>query len=159
MYDYILYNLVHLFMELKSMTPPFQFNTLNVFSVLTGEFTGIKVLATVTVSVAMVLAALAVYLCLNRNRQSWNGKGDYKNISFKYLSALITMNSEYENIHYFILKSLCLSCHTFQGSLFFPDQGEYNLRMDVSQNQCPVIFNNPCFGKNIYWFISYSLPF
>eukprot|EP00064_Thunnus_orientalis_P004279 superscaffoldBa00000385_g4290 len=38
-----------------------------------GEFTGMKVLATVTVSVAMVLAALAVYLCLNRSRQSWNG--------------------------------------------------------------------------------------
>ncbi|XP_033488208.1 uncharacterized protein LOC117260332 isoform X2 [Epinephelus lanceolatus] len=40
-----------------------------------GEFTGIKVLATVTVAVAMVLAALAVYLCLNRNRLSWNDKG------------------------------------------------------------------------------------
>lgn len=43
-----------------------------------GEFTGIKVLAAVTVVVAAVLAALAVYLCLNRNRQNWNGKGDYK---------------------------------------------------------------------------------
>ncbi|CAK6968126.1 uncharacterized protein LOC122983658 isoform X1 [Scomber scombrus] len=41
-----------------------------------GEFTGIKVLATVTVSVAVVLAALAVYLCLNRSKQSWNGKGE-----------------------------------------------------------------------------------
>ncbi|XP_032365773.1 uncharacterized protein LOC116683438 [Etheostoma spectabile] len=41
-----------------------------------GEFTGIKVLATVTVAVAMVLAALAVYLCLNRSRQSWNEKGE-----------------------------------------------------------------------------------
>ncbi|XP_042269347.1 uncharacterized protein LOC121898389 isoform X1 [Thunnus maccoyii] len=41
-----------------------------------GEFTGMKVLATVTVSVAMVLAALAVYLCLNRSRQNWNGKGE-----------------------------------------------------------------------------------
>ncbi|XP_042343092.1 uncharacterized protein LOC121943597 [Plectropomus leopardus] len=40
-----------------------------------GEFTGIKVLATVTVAVAMVLAALAVYLCLNRSRQSWDDKG------------------------------------------------------------------------------------
>lgn len=48
------------------------------FSILTAEFTGIKVLATVTVAVAMVLAALAVYLCLIRNRQSWNCKGDYK---------------------------------------------------------------------------------
>lgn len=45
---------------------------------LTGEFTGIKVLAAVTVAVAMVLAALAAYLCLNRSRQNWNGKGDYK---------------------------------------------------------------------------------
>ncbi|TDH14927.1 hypothetical protein EPR50_G00025940 [Perca flavescens] len=41
-----------------------------------GEFTGIKVLATVTVAVATVLAALAVYLCLNRSRQSWNDKGE-----------------------------------------------------------------------------------
>ncbi|XP_026233260.1 uncharacterized protein LOC113173882 isoform X2 [Anabas testudineus] len=39
-----------------------------------GEFTGIKVLATVTVAVATVLAALAVYLCLSRNRRSWNGE-------------------------------------------------------------------------------------
>ncbi|XP_017284470.1 uncharacterized protein LOC108243513 isoform X2 [Kryptolebias marmoratus] len=38
-----------------------------------GEFTGIKVLAAVTVTVALVLAALAVYLCVNRNRQYWNG--------------------------------------------------------------------------------------
>lgn len=48
---------------------------------LTGEFTGIKVLATVTLAVAIVLAALAVYLCLNRSRQSWNCKGDYYTIS------------------------------------------------------------------------------
>ncbi|KAG7238703.1 hypothetical protein INR49_031219 [Caranx melampygus] len=41
-----------------------------------GEFTGIKVLATVSVAVAMVLAALAVYLCLNWNRQSCNSKGE-----------------------------------------------------------------------------------
>ncbi|XP_040902798.1 uncharacterized protein LOC121187565 isoform X2 [Toxotes jaculatrix] len=39
-----------------------------------GEFTGIKVLAAVTVAVAMVLAVLAAYLCLNRSRQSWNGE-------------------------------------------------------------------------------------
>ncbi|XP_039985884.1 uncharacterized protein LOC120791522 isoform X2 [Xiphias gladius] len=39
-----------------------------------GEFTGIKILATVTVAVAMVLAALAAYLCLNRSRQSWHGE-------------------------------------------------------------------------------------
>ena len=44
--------------------------------ILTEEFTGIKVLATVTVAVAMVLAALAVFLCLNWSRQ--NCKGDYK---------------------------------------------------------------------------------
>ncbi|XP_070685964.1 uncharacterized protein [Pempheris klunzingeri] len=41
-----------------------------------GEFDGIKVLASVTVAVAMVLAALAIYLCLNRSRQSWNCKGE-----------------------------------------------------------------------------------
>ncbi|XP_041797211.1 uncharacterized protein LOC121609604 isoform X2 [Chelmon rostratus] len=39
-----------------------------------GELSGIKVLATVTVTVAMVLAALAVYLCLSR--QSCNCKGE-----------------------------------------------------------------------------------
>ncbi|KAM9319080.1 uncharacterized protein KZ484_023380 isoform 6-T6 [Pholidichthys leucotaenia] len=39
-----------------------------------GGFTGIKVLASVTVVVALVLAALAIYLCLNRH--SWNGKGE-----------------------------------------------------------------------------------
>ncbi|XP_076002035.1 uncharacterized protein LOC142995037 isoform X2 [Genypterus blacodes] len=37
-----------------------------------GDLTGIKVLATVTIVVAIVLAALAVHLCVNRNRQSWN---------------------------------------------------------------------------------------
>ncbi|XP_054459966.1 uncharacterized protein LOC129095517 [Anoplopoma fimbria] len=41
-----------------------------------GEFTGIKVLATVTVAVATVLAALAVYLCLSWNRRSRNDKGE-----------------------------------------------------------------------------------
>lgn len=40
------------------------------------ELTGIKVLATVTVAVATVLAALAAYLCLKRNRQSWNCKDE-----------------------------------------------------------------------------------
>ncbi|XP_028276331.1 uncharacterized protein LOC114445458 [Parambassis ranga] len=41
-----------------------------------GEFTGIKVLASVTVIVAIALATLAVYLCVNRNRQNWNGKDE-----------------------------------------------------------------------------------
>ncbi|XP_051252670.1 uncharacterized protein LOC127361797 [Dicentrarchus labrax] len=41
-----------------------------------GEFTGIKVLAAVTVAVATVLAALAVYLCLSRGKQSCNCKGE-----------------------------------------------------------------------------------
>ncbi|XP_034459824.1 uncharacterized protein LOC117772638 [Hippoglossus hippoglossus] len=41
-----------------------------------GEFTGIKVLVTVTVAVAMILAALAAYLCVNQIRQSWNDKGE-----------------------------------------------------------------------------------
>ncbi|KAF7668980.1 hypothetical protein LDENG_00271760 [Lucifuga dentata] len=41
-----------------------------------GDITGIKVLATVTIAVAIGLAALAIYLCVNRNRQSWNGKGE-----------------------------------------------------------------------------------
>ncbi|XP_056140084.1 uncharacterized protein LOC130116156 [Lampris incognitus] len=40
-----------------------------------GEFTGIKVLAAVTVVVAVVLAVLTVSLCMNRSRQSRNGKG------------------------------------------------------------------------------------
>lgn len=40
-----------------------------------GEFNGMRVLAAVTVAVAIVLAALAIYLCLNCSRQSWNGKG------------------------------------------------------------------------------------
>ncbi|XP_054598669.1 uncharacterized protein [Nothobranchius furzeri] len=35
---------------------------------------GIKVLASVTVMVAVVLAALAIYLCVNRNRQNCNGE-------------------------------------------------------------------------------------
>ncbi|XP_026153691.1 uncharacterized protein LOC113124794 [Mastacembelus armatus] len=41
-----------------------------------GEFVGIKVLAAVTVAVAMVLSALAAYLCLHQNRQRWSGKGE-----------------------------------------------------------------------------------
>lgn len=55
---------------------------------LTGEFTGIKVLATVSVAVALVLAALAVYLCFNRNRQNWNGKGDHKILHCEHTPAL-----------------------------------------------------------------------
>ncbi|KAL3057335.1 hypothetical protein OYC64_007752 [Pagothenia borchgrevinki] len=43
---------------------------------LLGEFTGIKVLAIVTVAVATVLAALAIFLCLNQNRQCWTDKGE-----------------------------------------------------------------------------------
>ncbi|XP_058490516.1 uncharacterized protein LOC131462949 isoform X2 [Solea solea] len=44
---------------------------------LSGEtFTGMKVLATVTVAVALLLAALAAYLCLNRNKQSRHSKGE-----------------------------------------------------------------------------------
>ncbi|KAK5929337.1 hypothetical protein CgunFtcFv8_010575 [Champsocephalus gunnari] len=43
---------------------------------LLGEFAGIKVLAIVTVAVATVLAALAIFLCLNRNRQCWTDKGE-----------------------------------------------------------------------------------
>lgn len=39
--------------------------------------TGIKVLATVTIAVAMVLAILAVYLCMSRKRQRRSVKGDY----------------------------------------------------------------------------------
>lgn len=49
---------------------------------LTGELSGIKVLATVTVTVAMVLAALAVYLCLSR--QSCNCKGNYKMLHYEH---------------------------------------------------------------------------
>ncbi|CAB1443710.1 unnamed protein product [Pleuronectes platessa] len=41
-----------------------------------GEFTGIKVLVTVTVAVAIILAALAAYLFVNQIRQSWNDKGE-----------------------------------------------------------------------------------
>ncbi|XP_010727939.3 uncharacterized protein LOC104918024 isoform X1 [Larimichthys crocea] len=41
-----------------------------------GEFIGIKVLATVTVAVATVLAALAIYLWLSRSKQCWNCKGE-----------------------------------------------------------------------------------
>ncbi|XP_038155554.1 uncharacterized protein LOC119792819 isoform X1 [Cyprinodon tularosa] len=40
-----------------------------------GEFNGMKVLAAVTVTVAMVLTVLAVFLCVNRNKQVWKGKG------------------------------------------------------------------------------------
>ncbi|XP_030258770.1 uncharacterized protein LOC115572613 isoform X1 [Sparus aurata] len=40
------------------------------------ELTGIKVLAAVSVAVATVLTALAVFLCLNRNKLSWNCKGE-----------------------------------------------------------------------------------
>lgn len=43
---------------------------------LTGEFTGIKVLATVTVAVATLLTALAVYLWLSQKRQNRNVKGE-----------------------------------------------------------------------------------
>lgn len=47
-----------------------------VISMLSAELTGIKVLAAVSVAVATVLTALAVFLCLNRNKLSWNCKGD-----------------------------------------------------------------------------------
>ncbi|XP_040041939.2 uncharacterized protein LOC120824873 isoform X2 [Gasterosteus aculeatus] len=42
----------------------------------TEEFTGIKVLATVTVAVATLLTALAVYLWLSQKRQNRNVKGE-----------------------------------------------------------------------------------
>ncbi|XP_047248286.1 uncharacterized protein LOC124884413 isoform X2 [Girardinichthys multiradiatus] len=41
---------------------------------LTGEFNGMKVLAAATITVATVLAVLAVFLCINRNRHIWNGE-------------------------------------------------------------------------------------
>ncbi|XP_037322573.2 uncharacterized protein LOC119214967 isoform X1 [Pungitius pungitius] len=41
-----------------------------------GEFTGIKVLATVTAAVAALLAALAVYLWLSQNKQNPDDKGE-----------------------------------------------------------------------------------
>lgn len=42
--------------------------------IVTDKLTGVKVLATVTVVVAMVLAALAVYLCMSCNKHD---KGEY----------------------------------------------------------------------------------
>lgn len=47
-------------------------------NILKGDITGIKVLASVTVAVAVVLAVLAGYLCLSRNKQSCSCKGDYQ---------------------------------------------------------------------------------
>ncbi|CAF97493.1 unnamed protein product [Tetraodon nigroviridis] len=41
-----------------------------------GDVTGIKALASVTVAVAVVLAVLAGYLCLSRNKQSCSCKGE-----------------------------------------------------------------------------------
>ncbi|KAJ0063927.1 hypothetical protein NL108_014444, partial [Boleophthalmus pectinirostris] len=38
---------------------------------------GMKVLAALTITVALILATLAVYLCLTRRRHGSNGKGDY----------------------------------------------------------------------------------
>ena len=67
---------MYIYMWDSKVKDKIQFNT--VVSMLTGEFTGIKVLAAVTVAVATVLTVLAVYLCLTRNKQSWNCKGDYK---------------------------------------------------------------------------------
>ncbi|XP_014845644.1 PREDICTED: uncharacterized protein LOC106919651 isoform X2 [Poecilia mexicana] len=40
-----------------------------------GQFNVMKVLAAVTVTVAMVLAALAVFLCVYRNKPIWKGRG------------------------------------------------------------------------------------
>ncbi|XP_029923335.1 uncharacterized protein LOC115370449 [Myripristis murdjan] len=63
--------------EIFTASPPAQPEDSEVEMTLwQGEVTGIKVLATVTIAVAMVLAALAVYLCINRSRQNWNGKGE-----------------------------------------------------------------------------------
>ncbi|KAM4589364.1 uncharacterized protein V3H82_003495 [Fundulus diaphanus] len=41
-----------------------------------GGFHGMKVLAAATLTVAMVLVVLAVFLCVNRSRQIRNGKGE-----------------------------------------------------------------------------------
>lgn len=49
---------------------------------LTGEFNGITVLAKGTVAVATMLAALAVYLCLSRNRRTRNVKDDYEILQY-----------------------------------------------------------------------------
>lgn len=93
---------------------------------LTGEFTGIKVLATVTVAVALVLAALAVYLCLNRNKQSWNGKGDHRILHYE--STLAVSISEWGHTEDCICLTLYWQCLTLQRSLLFPAWGEYNSR-------------------------------
>lgn len=59
---------------------------------LTGELIGIKVLATVSVAVAIVLAALAAYLCLNWNKQSGNTKGDYRILHYKHTFSVESHN-------------------------------------------------------------------
>ncbi|MEQ2260031.1 hypothetical protein XENORESO_021049 [Xenotaenia resolanae] len=57
--------------DLKNTSLPAEHGTSN-----GGEFNGMKVLAAATITVATVLAVLAVFLCVNRNRQIWNGKGE-----------------------------------------------------------------------------------
>lgn len=66
---------------------------------LPGEFTGIQVLATVTVGVAIILAGLAVYLCLQRNKQCGNDKGDDK-----ILTHLLYKVTNYNLLLYIFLK-------------------------------------------------------
>ncbi|XP_047248288.1 uncharacterized protein LOC124884413 isoform X4 [Girardinichthys multiradiatus] len=55
--------------DLKNTSLPAEHGTSN-----GGEFNGMKVLAAATITVATVLAVLAVFLCINRNRHIWNGE-------------------------------------------------------------------------------------
>lgn len=73
-----------------------------VVTILTGEFTGIKVLATVSVAVAMLVAAFG-FLCLNRNRQSWNCKGDYKILNNEHILFLKKLESDNKQFYLYII--------------------------------------------------------
>lgn len=61
--------------SLKSFKPSGTDRANTVRSMKAG-FSGIQVVAAVMVLVALILAALAVYLFLKRSRRGWNGKGD-----------------------------------------------------------------------------------
>lgn len=86
-------NLINIYFSTWKLQTPI--DILLSLDILTGDVTGIKALASVTVTVAMVLAVLAGYLCLSRNKQSCSCKGDYQKYTLENDFKIMNMH----NIH------------------------------------------------------------
>lgn len=92
-------NLIDIYFSTYKLQTPI--DILFSLDILTGDATGIKILASVTVAVAVVLAVLAGYLCLSRKKQSCSCKGDYQRFLLDNDFKILNMH----NIHNLTMKS------------------------------------------------------